>query len=229
MNKKNRFGISPVIIIIGLLCLTGFCKKEEDEETTGAITDKDGNVYTSVTIGTQVWMKENLKTTKYNDGTAIPLVTNNTEWGNLTTPGYCWYNNDATANKATYGALYNWYAVNTGKLCPTGWHVPSDSEWTILITFLGENDAGRKLKEIGNSHWESPNDATNETGFTALPGGYRLYDGNFNYLESWGFWLSSTEYSTENAIQVNMNCRLSFLGIDYFGKNWGFSVRCLKN
>ena len=104
---------------------------------TPNVVDIDGNVYHTVTIGTQVWMVENLKTTKYNDGTAIPLVTDNTAWGALTTPGYCWYNNDSATYKNTYGALYNWYAVNTGKLAPTGWHVPTDSEWTVLTTYLG--------------------------------------------------------------------------------------------
>ena len=104
---------------------------------TPNVVDIDGNVYHTVTIGTQVWMVENLKTTRYNDGTAIPLVTDGTAWAALTTPGYCWYNNDSATYKNTYGALYNWYAVNTGKLAPTGWHVPTDSEWTVLTTYLG--------------------------------------------------------------------------------------------
>ena len=120
----------------------------------GNVTDDDGNVYHSVTIGTQVWMVENLKTTKYNDGTSIPLVTDATDWHNLLTPGYCWNNNDEATYKATYGALYNWYTVNTGNLCPTGWHVPGDAEWTTLTTYLGGEDvAGGKLKEVGITHW----------------------------------------------------------------------------
>ena len=116
----------------------------------------------------------NLKTTKYNDGTSIPNVTNDTSWSNLTTGAYCWYNNDVSY-KNPYGALYNWYAVNTGKLAPKGWHVPSDAEWTTLITYLGgESIAGGKLKEAGTTHWLSPNtEATNSTGFSALPGGRR--------------------------------------------------------
>ena len=105
--------------------------------TPGAVTYVDGNVYNIVIIGTHVWMKENLKTTKYNDGSNIPLVIDSTTWVNLTTPGYCWYNNDATSHKNTYGALYNWYAVNTGKLCPAGWYVPSDTEWQTLMNYLG--------------------------------------------------------------------------------------------
>lgn len=164
---------------------------------SGTVTDSDGNVYNTVTIGTQVWMAENLRTTKYKDNTAIPLVTDNTAWTNLSTPGYCWYNNDAATNKSTYGALYNWYTVNTGKLCPTGWHVPTDAEWSTLTTCLGGvGVAGGKLKEAGTSHWMSPNvGATNETGFTALPSGYRYAGGTFEYNGLGGWWWSSTESS----------------------------------
>ena len=138
------------------------------------VTDIDGNVYQTVTIGTQVWMVENLKTTRYIDGTAIPLDTNSSTWGGLTTPGYCWYNDSAIYGN-TYGALYNWYAVNTGKLAPAGWHVPTDSEWTVLTTYLGgETVAGGKLKDTGTTYWQSPNTgATNASGFLALPGGFR--------------------------------------------------------
>ena len=134
------------------------------------IADIDGNIYNTVIIGTQVWMKENLKATKLNDGTNILLETDNATWISLTDPAYCWYNNDASSYKNTYGALYNWFTVETGKLCPTGWHVPSDAEWFTLIDFLGgESVAGGKLKEIGNTHWNSPNTgATDEYGFTAI-------------------------------------------------------------
>jgi len=142
---------------------------------SGQFSDIDGNVYNTITIGTQIWMKENLKTTKYNDGSSIPLVTDNTAWINLSTPGYCWYNNDAATYKSAYGAMYNWYTVNTGKICPPNWHVPTDTQWETLITYLGGKIiAGGKMKETGTAHWTSPNiGATNETGFTALPGGYR--------------------------------------------------------
>jgi uncharacterized protein (TIGR02145 family) len=148
------------------------------------LTDVDNNTYKVVKIGTQVWMAENLKTTRYNDGSAIPLVTDNTEWNNLTTPGYSWYNNDSATYAQTYGALYNWYTVETGNLCPTGWHVPSDAEWTTLTDYLGgEAIAGGKLKETGTAHWDSPNTgATDETGFTAFPGGNRTKNGPFSNL-----------------------------------------------
>jgi uncharacterized protein (TIGR02145 family) len=197
----------------------------------GTVSDMDGNAYSTVTIGTQVWMGSNLKTTKYNDGTAIPLVTDNTAWTNLATPGYCWYNNDATTYKSTYGALYNWYTVNTGKLCPTGWHVPSDSEWTILTTYLGgESVAGGKLKETGTSHWLSPNTAaTNTTGFTALPGSYRDFGGWFGGGSIDCYWWSSTEYSTDGAWGRGLNNYSSTVVRNYYSKRDGFSVRCLKD
>jgi len=194
------------------------------------ITDNDGNVYNSVTIGTQVWMASNLKTTKYNDGTAIPLVTDGLVWVNLSTPAYCWYDN-ATANKNIYGALYNWYTVNTGKLCPTGWHVPSSAEWTTLTTYLGGTSvAGGKLKETGTSHWFTPNNgATNESGFTALPGGYHSDSGSFYYNVYNGLWWSSTGYSSMTA----WGRRLYYNTIDVtstsYSQQWGMSVRCLKD
>jgi uncharacterized protein (TIGR02145 family) len=117
---------------------------------TTAVTDKDGNVYHTVTIGTQTWMVENLKTTKYNDGTAIPFITDNSAWANLTTPGYCWYNNDSTTYKNMYGALYNWYAVSTGNLAPKGWHVATDAEWTTLQNYLITNGYNYDGSTSGN-------------------------------------------------------------------------------
>lgn len=132
------------------------------------IADADGNTYKIIKIGDQVWTAENLRTTRYNDGTEIPLVTDYTAWTNLTTPSYAWTNNDI-GNKSVYGALYNWFAVKTCKLCPSGWHVPTDAEWTILENHLGGiTVAGGKMKETGTEHWFAPNtDATNESGFTA--------------------------------------------------------------
>ena len=198
-------------------------------------SDIDGNSYNTVIIGTQVWMKENLKTTKYNDGTAIPLVTDGTAWVALTSPGYCWYNNDAATYKATYGALYNWYTLNStsnsGKnVCPTGWHVPSDAEWTTLITFLGgESVAGGKLKETGTTHWAVPTGATNETGFTALPGGYRYSYGTFSDVGYAGYWWSSAEQSTDNASSRLMYFNSSSFFSYYFDKRNGISVRCLMD
>jgi len=210
------------------------------------VTDIDGNVYQTVTIGTQVWMKENLKTTKYNDGTSILNVTDNVAWGNLTTPGYCWYNNDETANKNIYGALYNWYTVNTGKLCPSGWHVPTDSEIKTLEMYLGltqaeadavqvyrGTDQGNKLKEAGNLHWSSPSAGTNLSGFTALPSAYRdVYGGSggffYNLTNVFCLW-SSTEYNTSWAWYHYLINTESGIGRDSYYKKNGYSVRCLKD
>lgn len=195
------------------------------------IYDIDGNIYKTVTIGSQIWMAENLKTTKYNDGEAIPNVTDNTTWEALAAGAYCWYDNNEATYKATYGALYNWYAVNTGKLCPTGWHVPSDSELTTLITYLGgESVAGGKLKEVGTTHWHTPNTGTtNSSGFTALPGYGRNGDGEFCDIGSYGHWWSSTEYSTDDVWSLSMQCTNSNAGIYYGIKSFGYSVRCVRD
>lgn len=194
------------------------------------IADIEGNLYKIVTIGTQVWMAENLRTTKYNDNTSIPLVADNTVWGNLITPGYCWYNNDEATNKPLYGALYNWNTVNTGKLCPAGWHVPTDDQWTTLTTYLGgENIAGGKLKEIGNIHWTNGNvGATNETGFTALPGGDRDYNGLFTRIGITGIWQSSTPY-VGKAMYLIMYGNQAAVSHSSSAKVNGYSVRCLKD
>jgi uncharacterized protein (TIGR02145 family)/uncharacterized repeat protein (TIGR02543 family) len=197
----------------------------------GAVTDIDGNSYTTVTIGNQTWMAENLKTTRYNDGTPIPLVEDTTAWRGLTTPGYCWYGN-AIANKSVYGALYNGYAVGTGKLAPVGWHVASKAEWDTLLAFLGgASFAGGKLKESGTVHWNSPNSgATNESGFSALPGGYRsaVYgDGNMGML---GEWWPSTEYGISDAwfIVLMSNAEYVYGNASTNNKNEGRSVRCVR-
>jgi uncharacterized protein (TIGR02145 family) len=225
MKTKKRIWFCPLIVMGFILILANSCKKDPPY-----MTDQDGNVYTSVTIGTQTWMVENLKTTKYNNGTDIPLAAESTTWAVLTTPGYCWYDNDI-ANKATYGAIYNWYAVNTGKLCPTGWHVPSDAEFTTLQTYLGgESVAGGKLKETGTAHWYTPNtDATNESDFTALPGGVRMYDGRFEYIKEIGYLNSSTEemigYCWVYSLYSNSGSFNRMPGVEV----GGFSVRCLKD
>ena len=195
------------------------------------VSDIEGNVYNVIRIGTQLWMKENLKVTKYNDGTAIPLVTDGTEWSSLTTPGYCCYNNDAATYINVYGTLYNWYTVNTGKLCPQEWHVPTDAEWSTLTTYLGgESVAGGKLKEAGSTHWNSPNtSATNKTGFTALPGGYRDIYGRFGNVGNLGYWYSSTEYATDRAYHRSLNYNLSSVYRNGGFKSNGFSVRCVRD
>ena len=197
-----------------------------------ACTDGDNNNYPVLEIGAQVWMAENLKTTKYKDGsTVIPLKIDNTEWSNLITPGYCWYNNNEATYKTTYGALYNWYTVSTGNLCPTGWHVPKDPEWTTLTDYLGGiSIAGGKLKETGITHWNDPNaDATNETGYTALPGGYRGSSGTFSYIASGAIFWSATENDVTTSWGRDMGYGNSYVNRNFFNKNLGLSVRCLKD
>ena len=197
-------------------------------------TDADSNHYAVVQIGTQLWMEENLKTTKYRNGNAISNVADGTAWSALTTGAYCNYNNTTNTDTInTYGRLYNWYSIGDSRnIAPTGWHVASDSEWTVLTTYLlGESVAGGKLKETCLTHWYSPNTgATNETGFSALPGGYRLSNGAFDYIGDSGHWWSSTEYSTTDAWYRGMYYYLSnVLRINGNYKGYGFSVRCVRD
>lgn len=200
---------------------------------TNSVTDIDGNSYTTIIIGTQTWMASNLKTTKYSDGTSIVNVTESgyntaTSWayGLRTTGAYCWFNNDIS-NKTSYGALYNWYTVNTGKLCPIAWHVPSDADWTTLTTFLGE-PAGSKLK--ATTGWQYNGNGTNSSGLTCLPGGGRSgANGTFNDLGSYSYFWSSTasniSYSWVRRLDYGNG---SVLRQDY-SKLDGVSVRCLKD
>lgn len=198
---------------------------------TNTVTDVDGNVYHTVTIGTQIWMVENLRTTRYRNGDLIPCVTDGKAWFNLKTPGYCWYNNDAQTYNM-YGALYNWYAVDDNrKIAPAGWHIPTNAEWTILTTYLGgEIVAGGKLKETGTTHWQSPNTgATNETGFTALPGGYRYYGGIFIGMGGYGYWWSASQLNINEADNKFIISGNSVMDRDYGNKSLGGYVRCLKD
>ena len=205
------------------------------EDWVNVVTDMDGNIYHTITIGTQVWMVENLRVTKYNDGVSIPNVTSGYDWGGLTTPAYCWYDNHL-ANKNSYGAMYNWHAVNSNKLAPQGWHIPSNDEWAVLTDYLGGLSASsNKLKESGSWHWGELNTgATNESKFTALPGGYRSFsDGVFfskgsncsfwsstanNDLEAWSRAITLYDANDSHDVQVVSNL-----------KNYGISVRCIKD
>jgi uncharacterized protein (TIGR02145 family) len=194
----------------------------------------------SITIGTQTWTTKNLDVATYSDGTVIPQVTDPTAWASLTTGAWCYYNNDSGTG-TTYGKLYNWYAVagihdndpNTPnkKLAPTGYHVPSDAEWSTLTTFLGgENVAGGKMKETGTAHWNSPNtDATNSSGFTGLPGGYRSLNGTFNDIGTNGDWWSSSEDGATYAWYRNLYYSNGDAYRSYSDKKDGFSVRCLRD
>jgi uncharacterized protein (TIGR02145 family) len=230
--------------------LTHSCEKDDNNGNNDlTVADIEGNVYNTVTIGTQVWMAENLKTTKYNDGTEIPLVTDNKEWDDLTTPGYCWYENDQVTYGNTCGAIYNWYTVNTGNLCPSGWHVPTDAEWTTLENYLIANGYNYIDTASGNfiakslaasKNWNSSTrtgcvgnpdypEKRNATGFTALPTGYREYDGTFYAFGNIGVWWSSEEYGQDLAWERSIGYDFSnVFRIGSFKDN-GASVRCLKD
>jgi uncharacterized protein (TIGR02145 family) len=214
------------------------------------IADIDGNIYNTVLIGTQVWMKENLKTTKYSDGTQIPQVKTNASWMSIgiNDKALCYYNDDAP-NGNIYGALYTWSAAVNGLtgsasnpsgiqgVCPTGWHLPSDLEWTALSTYLGGiSIAGGKMKELGITHWKYPNEgATNECGFTALAGGLRNHNSSSivpglssNMFED-GLWWSSTEYTQTEAYRWVLDYSYTNFIKAWYERNYGLSVRCVKN
>ena len=199
--------------------------------TGGFVTDIDGNIYHTVIIGPQVWMVENLKTTKYRNGINIPNITDDISWYNLETGAYCDHGN-IPSNSDLYGRLYNWYVViDSRNICPTGWHVPSDDEWSLLITYLGGSYvAGGKLKEIGTTHWRDPNTgADNSSGFTALPGGLRTFDGLFKNINSAGYWWSSTKNPSELVWTQSMNFSSSYVRrYDEIDRS-GFSIRCIKD
>jgi len=220
------------ILIVGLMGLALFlnCNPASSDNSSGSSTvkDTDGNVYHTVTIGTQTWTVENLKTTHYNDGTTIPNVSDSAAWGNLTTGAYCWYNN-SSSNKSTYGALYNWYAVNTGKLAPKGWHVPTAAEWDTLAEYLGGADAAAgALKDT--TCWKSPNTgATNSSGFSALPGGCRNINGYFNVILLFGNWWSATASNASIAYYRYLTFNNSILSKYDLGMSCGFSVRLVRD
>ena len=210
----------------------------------GAITDIDGNNYKTIQIGSQTWMAENLKVTKYADGAPLIYISGDANWDALsaTDKAYCWYNDDLI-NKSTFGALYTWSAAMKGLtssnenpsgiqgVCPTGWHLPSHTEWIQLTDFLGgESLAGSKLKETSSTHWTNPNnEATNETGFTALPGGYRIPVGTFNHKGNYAYWWSSTEESNLWAFVRTIYYDANNLFLLKNEKESGLSVRCIKD
>jgi len=216
----------------------------ERPDSTGTVTDCDGNEYMTIKIGDQWWMMENLKVTHYRNGDPIPHVTDDSAWAGLSTGASCNYDNDE-GNVAIYGRLYNWYAVDDSRnLAPEGWHVPTDEEWKHLEMFLGMSqaeadafswrgtDEGGKLKETGTTHWISPNEgATNESGFSALPGGYRYNRGRFGSIGIGAFFWSSTEFDSKGAWLRNL--RYDSPQIDRAGngsyKYYGFSVRCVRD
>ncbi len=228
---KNVYKIWIYLLVVAGILILPDCKKDDNDTSPTPeivkgedVTDIDGNVYHTVIIGTQQWMVENLKTTKFNDGSSIPTETDNEAWIALTSPGYCWCNNQS-GYKSTYGALYNWYAVNTGKLAPEGWHIPSVNEWNTLINYLGgEEAASAKLRETGTMHWKNLNkESTNEVGFTALPGGYRYAFGGTEMGETCYFW------STQSSTYLILNNSVSVWTPWVDANSIGLSVRCIKD
>ncbi len=243
LEKEGYKQITQIVKIEENSTSTINLKLEDNKRTTdnvytlaGTVTDIDGNVYHTVTIGKQVWMVENLKTTRYRNGdiigTTSPARLDISNSRTYPTPKYQWAYAGNESNVASYGRLYTWYAATDSRgLCPTGWHLPSNAEWTTLTTFLGgESVAGGKLKEAGKSHWSVPNKgATNSSGFTALPGGYRHYNATFNNIGANGYWWSSTENYESNAGTRNMHYNYSNVNRNNYPKTNGFSVRCLRD
>lgn len=208
----------------------------KDATWSSTVKDIDGNVYGTVQIGTQTWMKENLKTTHYNNGDVIPNLADSLAWNATTTGAYCWYENNIS-HKETNGALYNWYVtVDKRNVCPNGWHAPSDDEFSTLINYLGgKGIAGSKMKEEGITHWEKPNAwSDNISGFTAIPAGYRRHEGHnedglFYSVDSNVTWWTSTETKPNTAICRWIVNRYRDALSDVYSKKGGFSVRCVKD
>jgi uncharacterized protein (TIGR02145 family) len=219
------------------------------------VIDADSNVYTTVTIGNQTWMAENLRTTRFNDNSAIPLIKDDKKWATVFSPAYCWYNN-SPASRDLYGMLYNWFAVNTGKLCPVGWHVPADSEWTEMEVYLQnkgfnydgtiDTDTNRETNNkiacslISITQWQltteegnmgNPPNAVdrNKTGFNALPGGVRYATGRFSLAGNSGFWWTSNKNEAGLAWARYLRYNHSEMSRGCVGQQIGHSVRCLKN
>ena len=242
-----------LIIVIAFLLFAYSCEKDDVNPinqtngmttavfnpnlTYGTITDQDGNIYKTITIGTQTWMAENLRTIKYRNGNLISNVIENTNWINSTEGAFCSYDNtNDEINIATRGLMYNYYAViDERNIAPEGWHVPTDAEWTTLVTYLGgESVAGGKMKELGTTHWKNENiGATNESGFTSLPCGWRdNYNAIFGGFDYNSFYWSSTEEDDNIAWYRFLNYDLASIGRYSWSvgdKNSGFSVRCIKD
>ena len=197
-----------------------------------SLTQSSSVTLPTVIIGAQKWMEKNLNVAFFQDGSEIPYVENGTTWQSLTTPAWCYYNNDP-ANQEIYGKLYNWYAVADPRgLCPAGWHIPTDAEWTTLANTLGgASVAGGKLKATGVSYWTTPNTgAKNESGFTALPGGERGYFGNYYQIGTNSWWWSSTENNSNDRVSIRyLNHNTSTIESNESSKWPGYSVRCIKN
>jgi uncharacterized protein (TIGR02145 family) len=198
-----------------------------------SVIDIDGNSYDTIHIGTQIWLNKDLKVTHFNNGSLIPNITNNTQWSTFTSSARCYYNNDSVNNASTYGVLYNGYTIINNNICPIGWHVPSEEEWNTLCDYLGCSIAGGKLKELGTTHWQSPNTgATNENGFTALPGGSRHYHSDFQSVDSIGSWWTSSILNPQGTTVIfSREMRYNSIVITGYLSDlkFGYHIRCLQN
>ena len=233
MTTTQRDGISlPATGLVIFNTTTNGLEVKSSTGWTSLTTPSTTAVFLpTIVIGTQQWMRENLDVVTYRNGDVIPQVTNATAWAALTTGAWCYYNNDV-ANGAIYGKLYNWYAVNdTRGLAPTGWHIPTDAEWTILTDKLGGTTvAGGKMKSVGITRWTTPNaSATNASGFTGLPGGFRYNNGSFYNNGNYGFWWSSAQNGTTYAWYRYLDYDGGSANRSDHGKEFGFSVRCLRD
>ena len=248
---KKRSPVIQLLLFTGLLIISlTSCNKNDnlgdDPTIVETVKDADGNKYNTIRIGTQIWTVENLKTTRYNDSTLIPNVTDSSTWSKLTTGAFSNYDN-LESNATTYGRLYNWHAVNTGKLAPVGWHVPTDDDWTILENYLIANgynyDSTKVVDKVAKSlcaktNWAlssvagTPGAApenNNSSGFTALPGGLRDYDGYFSSIGNFGHWWTATEDDSDFAWGRYVYYYTSDVGRYVYYKDHGFSVRCVRD
>ncbi|GEM_PF-4711789 len=199
---------------------------------TQTVVDYDGNIYDTVIIGSQVWLKQDLRVTHYNNGDLIPNITDSANWLTLTTGARCYYDNDSATYDSVYGALYNWYAAsNSNKICPVGYHVPTDGQWTLLENYLGgEMVAGGPLKETGFLHWSSPNvGATNSTGFTGLPGGARGTSLDFGFIHENGMYWTYSSYGSGLAWGRYLYYLNAGVDRNPVMKYIGSSIRCLRD
>jgi uncharacterized protein (TIGR02145 family) len=230
MKRKICFILFMVLFVLG----SNAQQPKQDGEVISPPEDADGNIYTSVTIGKQTWLVENLKTTRYLNGDVIPTTTPaNRDISGEAEPKYQWAYNGDERYAEIYGRLYTWYAISDERgVCPAGWHVPTDRDWSVLTDFLGRDlVAGGKLKAEGTEFWAEPNTgATNETGFTALPGGARNLNGSFyNVMKFGAWWTASSSDSGAFYRNIEYDDPNVFRNYFYSSKNFGFAVRCIKN
>lgn len=246
MKKANKYKASLSMLMSLLICITVSCKKSDDSSNSqppgNTVKDIDGNVYHTIQIGNQVWLQENLLVTHYRNGDPVPLITDGEQWLSADSGAYCNYNNDGS-QQAVYRRLYNWYAVNDSRmLSPAGWHIPTDDEWKTLEKYLGMTQEqadsvfyrgtteGGKLKETGTTHWLGPNTgATNSSGFSGLPGGYR--SNAFGELNHSGYWWTSSKASADEAIfRVISYDKAGIVRSTYhMDETLGLSIRCIKD